>query len=180
VTETGPLRQDHRTAIERWLSQGAPDAFTPELEGAWTGLLAALPEESPSADFAALVMLRAAGLRRPARDLSPRLRLAAAACLALVGLFVLALPALLLAFPLPVGGGIDVLASAIKFGAAWTAQGLAVWGFLANVARMAAVVLATPQATAFLVVFALLSAAGLRLLFELTPPDRRTAHASAR
>src|SRR5262245_36219076 len=100
------MRHDHRRTIERWLSQGAPDAFTPELETAWSGLLDELPEESPSADFARLVMLRAAGLRRPARDLSPRLRLVLVACLALVGLFTLALPALLLAFPLPVGGGI--------------------------------------------------------------------------
>jgi hypothetical protein len=45
---------------------------------------------------------------------------------------------------------------------------------------MLAVVLATPQATAFLVAFALLSAAGLRLLFELTRQDRRTVHAPAR
>jgi len=176
----GPTRQLHRTAIDRWLSQGAPEAFTPELEGAWTGLLAELPEESPSADFAAIVMLRAAGLRRPAPDLSPRLRFVLAACLGSVALFVLLLPALLLAFPLPVGGSIDVLAGAVKFGAAWTAQGIAVWGFLANVARMLAVVLATPQATAFLFVFALLSAAGLRLLFELVRQDRRTVHAPAR
>ena len=180
MAEFGPTRQHQRTTVERWLAQGAPEAFTPELEGAWTGLLADLPEESPSADFAAMVMLRAAGLRRPARDLSPRLRLALVACLSLVSLFVLVLPALLLAFPLPVGGGIDVLAGAIKVGAVWTAQGVAVWAFLANVARMIAVVLATPQATAFLVAFALLSAAGLRMLFELTRKDRRTAHASAR
>ena len=54
------------------------------------------------------------------------------------------------------------------------------WRFLADVAQTTAVVLATPQAAAFLAGFALLSAAALRLLFELTRQDRRIADATAR
>jgi hypothetical protein len=139
-----------------------------------------LPDESPSAAFPGRVMARVAGLRRPARDLSPRLRLALVACLALMGVSALVIPVLLVAFPLPVGGVIDALAVSIKAGAAWTAQAIAVWGFLAGAAQTVSVVLATPQAAAFLVGFALLSAAALRLLFELTRKDRRIADAAAR
>jgi hypothetical protein len=86
----------------------------------------------------------------------------------------------LLAFPLPVGSVIDTLAVAVKAGAAWTAQALAVWTFLAGMAQTLSVVLATPEAAAFLLSFALLSAAALRLLFELTRKDRRVADAAAR
>jgi hypothetical protein len=174
------MRHEHRMAIERWLESGAPETASVELESAWTRLLSELPDESPSGEFPARVMLRVAGSRRPARDLSPRLRLALVACLGLVGVFALALPALLLAFPLPVGSVIDTLAVAVKAGAAWTAQALAVWTFLAGVAQTLSVVLATPEAAAFLLSFALLSAAALRLLFELTRKDRRIADAAAR
>jgi hypothetical protein len=184
------MRYDHLTAIKRWLESGAPDAASVELDSAWTRLLSALPDESPSAEFPARVMLRVAALahprlataalRRRARDLSPRMRLALVACLGLVGVFALALPALLLAFPLPVGSVIDTLSVAVKAGAAWTAQAIAVWAFLAGVAQTLSVVLATPEAAAFLVSFALLSAAALRVLFELTRKDRRIADAAAR
>jgi hypothetical protein len=173
-------RHEHRTTIERWLLAGAPDAETPELESAWASLLRELPDESPSPAFAARVMLLAAGLRRPARDLSPRLRWAIGACLAMVGVFALALPALLLAFPLPVAGAIDLFADAVKLGATWTAGGVAVWQLLAAVVRPLAVVVSTPPAIAFLLAIALVSAAALRWLFELTRKDRRTADAAAR
>jgi hypothetical protein len=125
-------------------------------------------------------MLRVAGLRRPARDLSRRARMAVVAYLGLVGVFALALPALLIAFPLPVGSMIDAMAVTVKAGAAWTAQAIAVWTFLAGVAQTFSVVLATPQAAAFLISIALLSAGALRLLFELTRKDRRIADAAAR
>jgi hypothetical protein len=184
------MRQDSWTTIERWLQAGAHDVSSPELEAAWSRLFQELPDESPSAAFPGLVMARVAslahprlgrgGLRQPARDLSPRLRLALVACLVTMGVSALVLPVLLIAFPLPVGGVIDALAVAVKAGAAWTAQVIAVWGFLAGVAQTVSVVLATPEAAAFLVGFALLSAAALRLLFELTRKDRRIADAAAR
>jgi hypothetical protein len=174
------MRQDHWKTIERWLLTGAPEASSPELEAAWTRMFEELPDESPSAAFPGRVMARLAGLRRPARDLSPRLLLALAACLGLIGVSALVIPVLLLAFPPPVGGVIDALAVAVKAGAAWTAQSIALWGFLAGVAQTLSVVLATPEAAAFLVSFALLSAAALRLLFELTRKDRRIADAAAR
>lgn len=166
-------------AIARWLEAGAPDSGTSELEAAWTGLLAELPDEAPSQAFANRVMQRVRGVRGAARDLSPRLRLVLAACLALIAVSTLALPMVLIAVPLPVGGLIDALAVAVKAGAAWIAQGLSVWRFLAGVAQTASVVLATPQATAFMASFALLSAAALRLLFELTRHDRRIADATS-
>jgi hypothetical protein len=174
------MRHDHRTTIERWLESGAPDTASVELEAAWTGLLSELPDEAPSAEFPARVMLRVAGLRRRAHDLSPRLRLVLVACVGLLGILAVALPALLIAFPHLVGDVIDTVAVAVKVGAAWTAQAFAVWAFLAGVAQTLSVVLATPEAAAFLVSFALLSAAALRLLFELTRKDRRIADAAAR
>jgi hypothetical protein len=174
------MRQDSWTTIERWLRAGAPDASSPELEAAWARLFEELPDESPSDAFPGRIMARVAGLRSPARDLSPRLRLVLVACLALMGVSALVVPALLIAFPPPVGGVIDALAVAVKAGAVWTAQGIAVWGFLAGAAQTFSVVLATPEAAAFLVSFALLSAAALRLLFELTRKDRRIADAAAR
>jgi hypothetical protein len=177
------MRQGHRTAIERWLLAGAPDAMSPELEAAWASLFQELPDEAPSSAFAGRVMLRVAGLRaaaRPARDLPRRLRLALVACLGLMGVSALVLPVLLFAFPLQLGGVIDALTVAVKAGALWAGSGVAVWGFLAEVAGTLAVVLATPQAAAFLAGFALLSALALRMLFELTRHDRRTADAPAR
>lgn len=174
------MRQDHRTTIERWFLAGAPDSTSPELEAAWSSLLQELPDDSPSAAFTDRVLLRVAGLRGTARDLSPRARLALVACVALMGVSCLVMPALLLAFPLPVSDAIDVIATLIKAGAVWAASGLAVWRFLAGVAQTTSVVLATPQAAAFLVGIALLSAAALRLLFELTRQDRRIADATAR
>jgi hypothetical protein len=173
------MRHDHRTAIERWLESGAPDSSSVELEAAWTRLFSELPDEAPGAEFPGRVMVRVAGLR-PARDLSRRARLAVVAYLGLVGVFALALPALLIAFPLPVGSMIDAMAVTVKAGAAWTAQAIAVWTFLAGVAQTLSVVLATPQAAAFLVSIALLSTGALRLLFELTRKDRRIADAAAR
>lgn len=184
------MRQNDWTTIEIWLRAGAPDASSPELDAAWAHLLQELPDESPSGAFPGRVMARVAGLahgglgwrglRRPARDLSPRLRLALVACLGLMGVAALLVPVALLAWPLPVGAVIDALAIAVKAGAAWTAQGIAVWGFLAGVSQTVSVVLATPEAAAFLVSFALLSAAALRLLFELTRKERRMADAAAR
>jgi hypothetical protein len=170
----------HLATIERWLESGASETASLDLESAWSRLLSELPDEPPGAGFADRVMLRVAALGSPSRDLSPRLRWALVACLALIGVCALAVPALLLAFPPPVGSVIDTLAIAVKAGAAWTAQALAVWSFLAGVAQTLAVVVATPQAAAFLVSIALLSAAALRLLFELTRKDRRIADASAR
>jgi hypothetical protein len=169
----------HR-AIERWLEAGAPDSAAPELEAAWSALLSELPDEGPSPAFAGRVMQRVAEARHAARDLSPRLRLVVAACLALMGFSALVMPVVLIALPLPVGGLIDGLAAAVKAGAAWAAQGVSVWRFLANVTQTLSVVLATPQATAFLASFALLSAAAFRLLFELTRHDRRIADAASR
>jgi uncharacterized membrane protein HdeD (DUF308 family) len=125
-------------------------------------------------------MLRVAEVRGAARDLSPRLRRVLAACLALVGVSALALPVVLVAFPLPVAGLIGTLAGAVKAGAAWAAQGVSVWQFLVEFAQTTSVVLATPEATAFLASSALLSAAALRLLFELTRHDRRIANAASR
>jgi hypothetical protein len=170
----------HR-AIERWLEAGAPDSAAPELEAAWSALLSELPDEGPSPAFAGRVMqLAVAEVRHGARDLSPRLRLAVAACLALMGFSALVMPVVLIALPLPVGGLIDGLAGAVKAGAAWAAQGVSLWRFLANVTQTLSVVVATPQATAFLASFALLSAAAFRLLFELTRHDRRIADAASR
>jgi hypothetical protein len=181
VAKVEPMRHPHWTAIERWLEAGAPDASSPELEAAWSRLFQDLPDESPSELFPGRVMARVAGLRRPSgRDLSPRLRRALAACLALMGLSALALPVLLIAYPLPVGGVIEALTMAVKVGAAWTTYGLALWGFLAGVSRTLSVVVATPEAASFLFSFALLSAAALRLLFQLTRKDRRPADAPAR
>jgi hypothetical protein len=174
------MRRDHRTAIERWLESGAPDTSNVELEAAWTRLFSELPDEAPGAEFSDRVMLRVAGWRRPARDLSRRARLAVVAYLGLVGVFAIVLPALLIAFPLPVGSMIDAMAVAIKAGAAWTGHAIAVWAFLAGVAQTLSVVLATPQAAGFLIGIALLSAAALRVLFELTRKDRRIADAAAR
>jgi hypothetical protein len=181
--------REYRRTLERWLRAGAPDTTALELESAWRELLAELPDEAPSAAFTSRVMLRVAEVRdaaralaprvRAARDLSPRLRLVLAACLGLVGVSVLALPVVLVALPLPVGGLIAALASAVKAGAVWAAQGFSVWEFLADLGQTIAVVLATPEATAFLVSFALLSAAAFRWLFELTRTDRRSADATS-
>ena len=180
VAKVEPMQdREYRRTLERWLQAGAPDTAAPELEGAWSELLAELPDEVPSAAFTSLVMLRVAAARSAARDLSPRLRLVLAACLGLVGISVVALPVVLIALPLPVGGLIAALAGAVKAGAIWAAQGVSVWRFLAEIAQTISVVLATPQATAFLASFALLSAAAFRLLFELTRPDRRIANATS-
>jgi hypothetical protein len=172
------MRHYDPRAIERWLGAGAPDAFIPELEDAWTGLLAELPDEAPSPDFAARVMQRLAGVRVAVRDLAPRWRLALAACLALLALSALALPALLTPLPIPVGGLIAALAGAVKAGAGYVTQSVSVWRFLTSVAQILSVVVATPQAIALLASFALLSGGALGALFELTRPDRRTADAA--
>jgi hypothetical protein len=169
----------NRTTIERWLEAGAPDSGAPEIEAAWNELLAELPDETPSPAFASRVMQRVAEARGAARDLPRRLRLVLAACLGLIGVSALAVPIVLIAFPVPVGGLIEALAASVKAAAVWAAQGVSVWRFLANVAQTTSVVLATPEATAFLASFALLSAAALRLLFELTRHDRRIAHAAS-
>lgn len=178
----GPTRRHHRTAIERWLLAGAPEALDPELESAWAGLLAELPDEAPSTAFTSQVMLRVAGLRAPhaARDLPRRLRLALVACFGLIAVSALLMPALLLDVPLQLSGLVDALLIAVKGGLVWAASGIAVWRILAEVGRTASVVLATPQATAFVASFALLAAGALRLLVELTRQDRRTADAAAR
>lgn len=179
------MRYTETRIIARWLTAGAPEASTPELEASWSDLLAELPDETPSPAFVNGVMLRVAAERgaaaaRAVRDLAPRWRWALAACLALVGLSALALPVVLIALPLPIGGLIATLAGAVKAGAVWLAQGASVWRFLADVGQTTSVVLATPEATAFLATFALLSAAALRLLFELTRDDRRTFDAAIR
>ena len=173
------MRHEHHETIERWLASGAPETTSPELEAAWSTLFRDLPDESPSAAFTERVMLRVAGLRT-ARDLSPRLRWAMVACAALIGVSWLLLSALLLVNPVPVGEAIDLLAAAVKAGAVWAAWSGAVWRFLAIVGQTTSVVLATPQAAALLAGFALLAAAALRLLFELTRQDRRIVDATAR
>lgn len=173
------MRHEHRTAIERWLAIGAPDATSPELEAAWSTLFQDLPDESPSAAFADRLMVRVAGLRK-SRDLSPRVRWALVACFALMGVSWLVLSALLLADPVPVAETIDLLTGAVKVGAVWASWSVAVWRFLATVGQTTSVVLATPQAAAVLAGIALLSAAALRLLFELLRQDRRMVDATAR
>jgi hypothetical protein len=174
------MRDDSRKRIEEWIRRGAPETAGPELETAWTDLFAALPDLGPSAEFTGRVMRRVGEARRSSRDLSPRWRFALAAGLALCGLFALCLPAVLLAAPLPVGGLIAAVTALVKVAAAWGAQGLAVWRFLAGVAETASLVLATREAIAFLASFAMLSAAALRLLYELTLYDWRTAGAAPR
>jgi hypothetical protein len=171
------MRHQHRTAIERWLEGGAPDTTSPELEAAWSSLFQDLPDESPSAAFADRVMVRVAGLRK-SRDLSPRLRWALVAGVALLGVSWLVLSALLLAYPVPVGETIDLLTGAVKAGAVWASWSSAVWRVLAAVGQTTSVVLATPQAAGFLACIALLSAAALRLLFELLRQDRRMVDAT--
>jgi hypothetical protein len=169
-----------RRPIERWLGAGALDDAGPELEAAWTRLLAALPAEGPSSDFADRVMRRVAADRARARDLAPRWRWALGAGLALCGASALILPALLLAAPLPIGALLATVAGAVKTGAVWMALGVSVWRFLAEVADTASMVAATPEATAFLACFALISAAALRLLYDLTLYDWRSTGAASR
>jgi len=176
----GVMRDDNRKRIEQWIRAGAPEAVGAEVEAAWNALLAALPDEGPSPEFAGRVMRRVGEARRAARDLAPRWRFALAACLALCGLSALCLPAVLLALPIPVGGLIAAVAGAVKATAVWAAQGISVWRFLANVAETTSLVVATPEAIAFLASFALLSAAALRLLYELTLQDWRSAGAASR
>ncbi|HLE85710.1 MAG TPA: hypothetical protein VJG13_15315 [Thermoanaerobaculia bacterium] len=174
------MRDENRKRIERWLEAGAPEAAGPELEAAWSVLLRELPEEAPSPAFVAAVLQRVAEVRGAARDLAPRWRLALAAGLALFGLSALALPAVLLAVPLRVGGLVAVVGGAIKAVAGWAAQGIEVWQALASFAGKVTLVVATPQATLAMASFAVLSALALRLLFELTLHDRRSAGVAAR
>lgn len=177
---TGAMREEPRKRIADWLGAGAPESIGSDLEAAWSQLLAALPDEAPSFAFAEGVMRRVAESRRGRRDLPARWRLALAAALTLCGISALCLPAVLLAIPLPIGGVIAGVAGVVKAGAAWAAQGVWVWRLLVEIAETTALVLATPEATAFLAGFAVLSAAALRLLYDLTLYDWRSAGAASR
>lgn len=180
-------RDVNRNRIGRWLHAGAGEEDSPELEAAWSSLLAELPELEPSAELTDRVMRRVAELRpgayaarRAVRDLHPRWRLALVLGLLVSGASALLLPALLLAAPIPVGAAIAATADAVKAVAVWAAQGFSLWRLLAEIADTAALVAATPEVTAFLAAFALVSAAALRLLFELMHYDRRSVHVAPR
>jgi len=173
------MRDETRERIERWLRAGAAEDAGPDVEAAWTGLLAALPEIEPSPELTDRVMRRVAEVRSAARDLSPRWRFALAAGLALCGVSILSLPALLFAAPIPVGALIAAISGGVKAAAAWAAQGISVWRLLADIAETTSLVVATPEATTFLASFAVVSAAALRLLYDLTLYDRRSIGAAS-
>ena len=177
---TDAMRDENRERIDRWLRAGAAENVGPDVEAAWTGLLAALPEVEPSPELTDRVMRRVAEVRCAARDLAPRWRFALAAGLALCGASALFLPALLLAAPIPVGTLIAAITEGVKAGAAWVAQGISVWRLLADIAETTSLVVATPEATIFLASFAIISAAALRLLYDLTLYDLRSAGAAPR
>ena len=177
---TWAMREEHRNRIEGWLELGAPESSGPELETAWSGLLAMLPEEAPSDAFADRVLRRVAESRRASRDLPARWRFVLAAALTLCGISALFVPAVLLAIPIPIGGLIAAVADVVKAGAVWVAQGLSLWRILHEIAQTASLIVATPEATAFLAGFAVLSAAALRLLHDLTLYDRSSAGAASR
>lgn len=174
------MRDENRERIERWLHAGAAESPGPEVEAAWTGLFAALPEVAPSSELADRVMRRVARVRRASRDLAPRWRFALAAGLLLFGASALSLPALLLEAPIPVGAVIAAITNGVTAGAAWVAQGISFWRLLASIAETTSLVVATREAATFLAGFALVSAAALRLLYDLTLYDRRSTGAVPR
>jgi len=170
------VNNDPQDVLIRWLRHEGAGALA-EADGALSALLARLPEQAPSSAFEELVMDRLPWHPRAAAwRLGRRWQVALIGLLVVLGLTVAALPAALLALPVPVGSLISGLASLVAGAAEWTARGFSMWRFLAEVAEKVTLVLATPQVTLLVLGSMALGAAAFRFLYELTIEDRRSAH----
>ena len=170
------MSDNQQDALTRWLRLEAAGA-TVRAEEAFSALLRHLPERVPSMAFEDGIMSRLQWHpRAAARELGRWWQAVAIVLLLVLGLTAAALPAVLLALPIPVGGLISALASTIAGAVEWMAGGLSLWRFFADFAEKVALVLATPQATLVVVGFVSLGAGALRLLYGLTVEDRRYVH----
>lgn len=160
----------------RWLRLEAGGA-TAKAEEALTALFRDLPDRAPSLAFEETVMSRLQShSRAAARRLGRGWQAVLIGLLVVLGLSMAALPAALLALPVPVGSFISALASVVAGAVEWTARGVSVWRFLAGVAQKVALVLDTPEATLVVLGATALGALAFRFLYGLTIEDRRSVH----
>jgi len=157
--------------------EGAADAA----DAALLALFRALPDEAPSAGFAARTMARAAGtgvLRSAASAPAPALASAAmrraVAWLALLSLGTLAAASYMVtALPrIDFGLGLRGFTRLLSEGWQWLASGLVFWQRLAEIGSLVSKVIAVPQVAAILLASLLLAAAAFRALQGILAEER--------
>lgn len=166
------MTRHNRDLLARWLTAEASESEA-RAEAALTALLEWLPDEAPSAAFTRNVLTRLREEPGTARRWTWLLRVAAVLGIVLVGGSVVAAPSVLLALPVSVGNLIALVADGVAVLVTWLGHALSLWEGMARIAQKVGLVLATPEATLFMLGTSAAGALAFRLLYGLAMQDRR-------